>query len=314
MKVVVYHYVRPDVSAPPYDYYHLNLEDFRSQLDYFEGEYGIAGPEEVRRFIEGDPEALSDRVVLTFDDGLRDHFECVYPELRSRGLSGIFFVPTGPYQQGTPLDVHRTHTLLGSTDGNVLVEAVRNAVDSSVVPESKVREFREETYTTQSGSESTKEAKRILNFYVADRYRSDVLSTVENELGVTPPDNSEFYMSLSELQEMIHAEMFVGAHSVSHPVFSKLTVAAQEEEIAASLSFLRRNLDAPVRTFCYPYGKNYVYTDETVSLLEKYDVRYSFTTESGDVTEDVFLNDPHEFPRRDCNEFPYGSASGMGAG
>ena len=45
MKVVMYHYVRPGTDNPPYEYYYLDLEDFRRQLDYFEETYDVIDEE-----------------------------------------------------------------------------------------------------------------------------------------------------------------------------------------------------------------------------------------------------------------------------
>ena len=79
MKAVMYHYVRPDASNPPW-YYHLDIEDFRAQLDYFEDEYGFVDRDAFLAAARGraDP---PEGVILTFDDGLRDHYKWVFPEL-----------------------------------------------------------------------------------------------------------------------------------------------------------------------------------------------------------------------------------------
>ena len=51
--------------------------------------------------------------LLTFDDGFIDHYEYVFPVLRSRGLGGIFFL-VGSTLGDRPMlaNVHKTHFLL----------------------------------------------------------------------------------------------------------------------------------------------------------------------------------------------------------
>ena len=56
-------------------------------------------------------------VLLTFDDGLRDHIDCVLPVLRTRNLWGLFYVPSKPIAEGRLLDVHKVHLALGRLGG-----------------------------------------------------------------------------------------------------------------------------------------------------------------------------------------------------
>ena len=89
----MYHYVRPSAEGLPYFPY-LNLTDFERQLDYFDRLYGFVSRDAFVRWVEGGPAPSG--VLLTFDDGLRDHSEFVLPSLRARGLFGLFYVSSGP--------------------------------------------------------------------------------------------------------------------------------------------------------------------------------------------------------------------------
>ena len=94
----MYHYVRPDSSRLPF-FRHLHIDDFRQQLDYFETNYELIDRE---RFLDSlnTGVAAPNGCVLTFDDGFKDHYQYVLPELTSRGLWGVFYVPTGMYESG----------------------------------------------------------------------------------------------------------------------------------------------------------------------------------------------------------------------
>jgi peptidoglycan/xylan/chitin deacetylase (PgdA/CDA1 family) len=306
----MYHYVRPDASTPPFDYYHLHLDDFRRQLDHFATEYGFVDRSEFDRFISGERSDAPDGVVLTFDDGLRDHYEYVYPELQSRGLWGIFFVSTEPYVERKLLDVHRVHLLLGSRDGGTLLNTLQDTVDEGMVADDKREAFKERAYSAQSGAEETKEAKRMLNLHLSREQRRRVLTRLEEALSIET-DVSEYYTSLKQLKDMADDGMMIGAHTVTHPVLSDLSVSGQRREILDALEFLSDELKTTVDTFCYPYGKDYVYTEETLSILRSTDVQIAFTTEVGDVSTRSIKQAPYELPRRDCASFPHGEASGM---
>ena len=62
-----------------------------------------------------------DGVLLTFDDGLRDHRDFVLPVLRERGLFGVFYVASGPAITGRILDVHKVHLVLGRMGGRAVL-------------------------------------------------------------------------------------------------------------------------------------------------------------------------------------------------
>ena len=80
MKPVMYHYVRPAADGLPYFPY-LSLADFERQLDDFASDYGFVDRDAFIRWAEGGPAPAG--VLLTFDDGLRDHVD-----YRAAGASG----------------------------------------------------------------------------------------------------------------------------------------------------------------------------------------------------------------------------------
>ena len=110
----MYHYVRPEVCGLPHFPY-LSLADFECQLDDFARRYGFVCREDFVRWTEGGP--APEGVLLTFDDGLRDHAEFVLPALQARGLFGLFYVSSGPALTERILDVHKVHLALGRLGG-----------------------------------------------------------------------------------------------------------------------------------------------------------------------------------------------------
>ena len=65
-------------------------------------------------------------VLLTFDDGLRDHAEFVLPALQARGLFGLFYVCSGPAMAGRILDVHKVHLALGRLGGAAALDWLKS--------------------------------------------------------------------------------------------------------------------------------------------------------------------------------------------
>jgi peptidoglycan/xylan/chitin deacetylase (PgdA/CDA1 family) len=304
----MYHYVRPDPEAFP-AYYHLSLEDFRRQLDHFEDEYGIVDRETFLATLRGDIEC-PDGVVLTFDDGLTDHAEHVLPELERRGLWGIFYVSTGPYQQEGVLNVHRIHAMLGQYGGERTLEALRGVVSDDMIDADERERFREYTYTTQEESAATR-VKRILNYFLSYEHRSTVLDSLESKLPDAACSVPDLYLTTEQLESLHEADMTVGSHSVTHRLLSKLDAETQMEEIESSFQHLETVLGTlDPKTFCYPYGGKRTYTEDTLRALEDIGCEWAFSVEPRDITTKDLRSEPQQLPRYDCNEFPHGGASG----
>ncbi len=310
MKAVMYHYVRSEPDDLPYFRY-LHLEDFRRQLDWLEETYGLVSRNDFEN-------AMATRepvpgAVLTFDDGVHDHYHHVFPELKRRGLWGIFYVPTGIYQTRTLLDVHSIHLLIGRHGGVRALDALMAVVKDHMLVDKDNAAFRSKTYRGQDNDEATTEVKRILNYYISYEHRSSVLTELLTTLnGHRGIGFDGFYLNLEQIQEMANDGMVIGSHSVSHPVFSKLEVDDQWREIDQSFSFLEEVLAEPVSTFCYPYGGFHNFTDDTRRLLKKRGCRFAFNVEPRDIAAQDLAKHPMALPRYDCNMLRFGHAS-MGA-
>jgi hypothetical protein len=158
----MYHYVRPDSAELPY-FRSLHIDDFRRQIDHFAAAYGFVDRSEFLDVVDG-RRAPGDGVVLTFDDGVIDHYEHVLPELESRGLWGVFYVPTGMYAQRKLLDVHRIHCLLGRRGGAAMIEAAREIISDDMLSHAHVQEFRQATYASKATRRLPVQSSQLLRF------------------------------------------------------------------------------------------------------------------------------------------------------
>ena len=179
----MYHYVRERSEALPH-FRFLDFKNFRKQLDFFDVSYGFVTFDEWTQYLSGGSmPAVDGKVLLTFDDALSCHFRYVFPELKSRNLWGIFYIPTSPYTNGRILDVHRIHLLCGAFDGKELLEYARSIVSADMVPAKIREEFDKETYSNQVNYDGVSEFKRLLNYFVEYHYRSEIVDAVGRKFG-----------------------------------------------------------------------------------------------------------------------------------
>jgi len=308
MKAVMYHYVREYNSQLPF-FRFLDTKNFEKQLDYFDSEYGFVTREEWSEVLnEKSLGNVKGKILLTFDDAMSCHYEYVFQVLKQRGLWGVFYVPTQPYQKSKILDVHRIHLLCGAFEGIKLLSILKENLDESMMPDNKIIDFPEQAYTRQENHEGVSEFKRILNYFVSDKYREGLIDAVALELGFEF-NISNFYIPIDKLKEMHLGGNIIGSHSVSHPVMSKLSEVEQRSEIYDSFSFLNSIGCVGTKTYCHPYGGFHTFNEATIDALNSNDVDFSFNVESRDICDEDIKSSIQFLPRYDCNLFPFGKAS-----
>ena len=303
----MYHYVRTESRALPHFRY-LHLENFKKQLDFLCSRYRILGRQEFLDAVQ-EGRCPSDAVVLTFDDGLLDHYQFVLPELERRQLWGIFYVVTGPLETDSVLSVHLVHRLLGKYGGPKMLDALKAIVEPEMLTHAHVREFKTLTYPDQADDlEATTLFKRILNYFISNEWQRPILMQLMEKM---PLDNlDDIYLNRAQIQEMHSCGHLIGSHSGTHPLFSKLISGHQESEIQGSFDFLEEILgEQPIRTFCYPYGGFHSFTPETEKLLSDAGCKFSFNVEYRDIEINDLKCRPQALPRYDCNLFMHGRAS-----
>jgi peptidoglycan/xylan/chitin deacetylase (PgdA/CDA1 family) len=94
------------------------LAGFEGQLAYIARNYVVVDSATLIAAVKaGDHSLLPARAAyLTFDDGLADHYETVFPLLGERGLHGAFFPPAQPVRERTVADVHKIQFILAAAD------------------------------------------------------------------------------------------------------------------------------------------------------------------------------------------------------
>jgi len=168
------------------------------------------------------------------------------------------------------------------------------------------------TYTRQENSSAATEFKRIVNYLLLNEFRERVLDELMAKFGMREKELfGRYYIPINKLELLKDGGMLIGAHDATHRVLSTLSISDQHSEIARSFAFLDRVLSPqPARTFCYPFAAPHAFTRDTEILLETAGAAVAFSVEPRDITEHDIVSRPFSLPRFDCNQLPFGSASG----
>src|ERR1700683_706797 len=114
LNVVMYHYVR-DLPRTRYpEIKGMLLDEFHKQVHDLSDGFEMASLEVCLAYLKGEYHPRRDLCLLTFDDGLKEHFAEVTPILQDHGISGVFHVITSCLEDGVVVPVHMNHFLMAS--------------------------------------------------------------------------------------------------------------------------------------------------------------------------------------------------------
>jgi peptidoglycan/xylan/chitin deacetylase (PgdA/CDA1 family) len=180
-------------------------------------------------------------LAITFDDGYADNYELALPVLEAHGLCATFFIATG-YLNG------------GRMWNDTIVEAVRQTSEvelelSALGLEGVGR------VDVQSMHQRRDAIPKLLSAckYLGQEQRQMVADDIAQCAQVSP--RSDLMMSSEQVRALARAGMQIGAHTVNHPILSRLSDADSAYEIAASKADLQDLLGQSVTLFAYPNGR-----------------------------------------------------------
>ena len=293
----MYHYVRPYEANYPH-FNNLDTQTFKRQLDYFKKKYGFISKKDYIYAIKN--KVNIDGVVLTFDDGFKDHYSYVMPELIKRGLWGVFYVSTGIYRKNKLLGVHRVHYLKGKYGADKILDEVLSEVEDYMLDHNTIEEFDKEIYLHSNYEDNEKQLRRLLNYFIKYEYRDAILDTIMKKFFDEDELFSNVYLSIKEIQELSSNGNIIGSHTISHSVLSRLTYNEQFDEIKDSFDFINQIVSQNYKSFCYPYGYSSSYNQDTLNILKELKVDDACVFDNKIQGNDI---KQYTISRIDCNRF-----------
>jgi len=299
--VVMYHYVRDSSATAFPDIRALTPDLFTRQLDWLQERHTIVSVEDLRRALDSQQSLPPRAALLTFDDGFIDHFSTVFPLLRARGLSGVFFIAhdaCGPSPR--VLGVHKTHFLLARVGAQALGRAVLQ--ESRIAADVAGRSgsvFGNDRWDAQDEHA----VRHLLNYELPLDEAERVLDLLfARHIGDTDAFARSLYLDEAQIRAMAADGITFGYHTRSHRMLSRLDSTQQRDELAGGVEWIRQLTSQASVPFCYPWGGVKTYTGETVRALG--DLGYSLAFNTVRRRLRIGHDGRYELPRIDTRDLP----------
>ena len=268
--VLLYHGVSNQKNWSGIENYHgkhVPTEHFRQQLHWLKQHFTITTLTTIERLVTDKQKTKSSFCAITFDDGYQNNFLDAFPILQDERVPATIFLTGDFIDKGIPLWPDRLEFALNQSRFKTLT----------------INMYRKEwRLPTGTDPEKISTYNQIRNYLKScpNKERLNILETVEKKTGFAlnfkhPSNYSP--LSWTEVHTMSEAGIDFGAHTMSHPILGRLTVAEQKKEIIPSQTLIIQKLGS-CRHFAYPNGQVGDWNDGTLKILESVNFTAAWTT------------------------------------
>jgi peptidoglycan/xylan/chitin deacetylase (PgdA/CDA1 family) len=273
VQILVYHRVN-DENDPIFP--GVAVRTFAEQMEYVAEHYTVCSLSETVQTMQSD-DIPADLLTITFDDGYRDNYENAFPILNKLRLPATIFLATDAIDSDRMLWHDRVFSALRTTRATALEQFDENG----------------QTYPLKTHAEKRHALAQVLKFLwsLDDRDRSVWVERLTQQLGIAEPVSCKGLMlGWNEIREMSEHHIGFGAHTVTHPILSKLPRGQLKREIRESKETIESKLNIPVKHFAYPVGRREDFTEDVKSELRDAGFECAVTTIFGvnDSKQDLF--------------------------
>ena len=301
--IVMYHYVRNVKKSKYPNLKGLEFTEFKKQISFFKKNFNFLSNSQFIEILNSKKIPKKKSILLTFDDGYRDHYEYVFPFLKKQDLSAVFYPPIMCIRNKAVLDVNKIHFILAKEENrDKILDLIFLYVKKILNKNPHQIGIEKINLLSRYDDKKTILIKRLLQNHLPLPYRKKIVDKIfKHIVNYSEEEFSKIlYMNNNNIQELYKNNFSIGTHGYNHYWWEKINKNEQEIEIKKSINYFKK-----IKVFdknfsvCYPYGS---YNLQTLNLLKKYKIKFALTTRVGSVNKKNIKN-VYELPRFDTNDF-----------
>ncbi len=224
------------------DYASLTItpENFENHILYFKKNFQIISLEDCIAILKNNLKCPKKAIVLTFDDGHKDNYTYVFPILKKYNIPATIFLTTGPIMNRELFWWDKIiYSILNSTEKYIDLGA-------------------SEQYSIESKLDKISTINTLLHLskILSETEKNSLIQRLQNTVSVEIPSAliDNLVLSWKEIHEMGRSGITFGAHTVNHPILTKLPLHDAKKEILKSKLDIEREMGSNVGSFAYPNG------------------------------------------------------------
>ena len=240
LRIVYYHMISSSNHKYYFDKKSINPLEFRNHLRYLKNKFDIISLENATELLKQN-KSLKKKLVITFDDGFSEIYNVIAPILNDENITASFFLTTNMIDNKDLM--WRNKLLLIENKNRNIARSVNYIVD-------------------KFGIEKPNFKETLLNwsFRTWPMSKKDLFANKMWKISELPPLNDYLidnkpYLTSIQIKELISSGFDIGSHSMSHPIFSKLSYDEFCFEVLKSISFLEEKFNYKIKSFSYPFGE-----------------------------------------------------------
>ncbi len=305
-KIIVYHYVRPLKTSSYPNIRGLELSLFEKQINYFQNNFNFISVSELLDCIYNNTTLSENSLLLTFDDGYKEHFSHVFPFLKKQNIPAAFFPTGNAINENIVLDTNKIHYILAvSKDTKQIIKKITSYIED-YKNEFLLKNI--DWYWKNLINNNRYDNKEIIFIKslhqrnLPKKLREIIINNLFTEI-VTNDEKTfskQLYLSFNEINEMRESGMYFGSHAYSHDWLSFMSEDELKNEFEKTSEFYSKiNTSSNDWIMAYPYGD---FNENVIKIMEKFNFKAGMTTIPNDTN--LIKNNAFTLERYDTNDFP----------
>lgn len=253
-KIVIHSYHRVGPNNNAWLYPPTSSSDFDKQMKYLKKTSKIIPLSKLAELIqEGKP--LEEKIaVVTLDDGYKDNYLYAFPIFKKYNIPATIFLVTGHIDTGNLFWFDKVKYQIFNTKlkrfelegfGDFSLNSIDDRLKLFFIISNKLKK-------------------------ISDEKKNDLLEKLVNIFNVDVPHDlgRDVYLSWAEVKEMSEGGVEFGAHTVNHPILTRISLDQANFEILQSKKDIEKRLNKSVNTFSYPNGTIEDFNKEIIEIVK----------------------------------------------
>lgn len=260
--ILTYHRIGPDNN--PWLLSPTSTSDFEKQIIYLKKTHKIMPLNKLAESLQEGKSFKEKIAVVTIDDGYKDSYLYAYPILKKYKIPATIFLITGHINKGDLFWFDKIRYLLWYTKikkfklddiGEFSLDSIDNKLKSMYLLVEKLKKIPNE------------DKNNNLNELI------DICDiNIPSDLG------RDFILSWDEIIEMYENGINFGAHTITHPILTRVSLDRARFEIFQSKKHIENRINQNVNTFCYPNGTIEDFNNEIIEIIKSSGFSCAVTT------------------------------------